>query len=248
MRATIAFSVVALVQGACGFALPDNISATPAGVFYRVNSGSLFKRQEVCDPASGLSCRVGEYCVVINGSVGCCPEGKVCGSIRTCLDHDTSGCEKGGTLNGALCCDANIPYCNTIGNTQFCDSVKQEVITKTITSTTTVCPYSNATATVTRSCPSSPAGNTTTTTYNLPTLTPYPSEKGPKATLTTSTELPTILVVAETSSYNVPTANVTSTIPVPSKPAMEGKAVASSASLSVVLGGIAVAIMGILLG
>lgn len=245
MRASIVFSVVALVQGACGFVFPG---LTPAGVFRRVDSRSLIKRQEVCDTISGLSCRAGEYCVIIDGSVGCCPEGKVCGSIRTCVDHDTSGCEKGGTINGALCCDANVPYCNTIGSTQFCDSVKPETITKTVTISTTVYPSFNPTTTATRSCSSSSAGDTTTTTYILPTLTPYPSEEGPKVTSTVSTELPTTLVVARTSSYNVPTANVTSTIPVPSKPAMEGKAVASSASFSVVLGGIAVAFMGILLG
>ncbi|KAF8457767.1 hypothetical protein BGX38DRAFT_1139247 [Terfezia claveryi] len=242
MRAIIAFSVIALVQGACGFVFSGQTPATPVGVFRRVDSESLSKRQEVCDAVSGLSCRTGEYCVVIDGSVGCCPEG-----IRTCVDHDTSGCEKGGTVHGALCCDANVPYCNTIGNTQFCDSVKQEIITQTITSTVTICPHSNATAAVTRSCPSSPASNTTTTTYALPTLTPYPSENGAKVTFT-STEMPTTLVVAETSSYNISSANVTPTIPIPSKPAMEGRAVASNASFSVVLGGIVVAFMGILLG
>ena len=100
MRATIAFLVVALLQGACGFVFPGQIPATPAGVFRRIDSGSLFKRQEVCDPVSGctyfcfhyvstlgaigyvadigcplVSCRTGEYCVIIDGSVGCCPEG-----------------------------------------------------------------------------------------------------------------------------------------------------------------------------
>jgi len=53
MRATIAFSLVALVQGACGFVFQT--PATPAGVFRRVDSGSLFKRQEVCDTASGCT-------------------------------------------------------------------------------------------------------------------------------------------------------------------------------------------------
>lgn len=244
MRAAIIISAVAIFHGAYGYVFPGQISATPAGVFRRADAGSLFKRQQVCDPVSGLSCRAGEYCVTIGGSVGCCPDGKVCGSIRTCVDHNTYGCENGGTLHGALCCDADVPYCNTDGNTQYCDAIKQETITKTITSTTTICPHSNATATVTPSCPSPPAGNTTVT-YVLPTLTPYPSEEQPQVSSTTV--IPTTLVVAESSSYNIPTANVTSTVPVPSIPAQEGSAVVSRASLSVILAGITTAFMGTLL-
>lgn len=53
MHATILFSiVVALAQGACGFVSLGQVPATPA---HRVDSGILFRRQEVCDSASGCT-------------------------------------------------------------------------------------------------------------------------------------------------------------------------------------------------
>lgn len=170
------------------------------------------------------------------------------------------------TLIVRISSDASVPYCNAVGNTQFCDVVKQSVVTSaTLTSSTTACAYDNATTTATTtattaittitttttgtgtgtgtpSYPSHPAGNVTTT-YVLPTLTPYPSGEKPELNSTVTT-LPTTLLVAETSTaYKFPTTNVTSTVPAPSEPAQEGIAVATSVPFNILLGGFVIAFL-----
>lgn len=235
-----------------------------------------------------VSCRAGEYCVVINGALGCCPEGfvlihqaengqyadrneysKVCDSVRTCTDHSNPGCKNGGTVGGSLCwlvtpaipipefssltadkySGANTPYCNSIGYTDYCDTVPPPAITKTATLTTTVCPHSNYT--VTPSCPSPPANHTTpcasapanhTTTYILPTLAPYPSDEESEAT-------PTPTYIAHTSIYVSTSTNRTTSVPKPTVPPIQtGGGDTINVSFSVAMGGCAVALLGAFLG
>ncbi|KAF8471244.1 hypothetical protein BDZ91DRAFT_846834 [Kalaharituber pfeilii] len=246
MRSAIIFSAIAFIHGAVGYAYSGSIPVPGVpGVFRRDDSflGTLLKRQEICDKESGLSCRVGEYCIVIDGRIGCCPNGSVCNGIRTCVDHSTEGCERGGTLGNAVCCDAKAPYCNRIGSSHYCDISLPPLITTTVTITTTVCPYANTTTTI-PSCPSPTAS--TTVSYSYPTLTPYPTDDEPEITPT----LPPISISNNTMVVTVPISNATTTsdrAPSQTSPLeFDGAGVASKAGFSAMMGGLIIALLAAL--
>ncbi|KAI5807998.1 hypothetical protein DFH27DRAFT_291317 [Peziza echinospora] len=247
MRATFIFSVAAaiVVQGANAYVQLGGF-ADP-GVLRRADAfgmGGLLRREplncskdeelcgsqcsaQCCDAKSGLSCRTGQYCVIVNGAVGCCPEGKTCNAVKSCLDYSTKGCEKGGTHKGALCCAKEVPHCNKFGQTQYCEAAENATVNGTLTM----------------------IENSSTTSCHLPQATQNFNGTRLNATHTNTTSLPTITKQSELS--NLPITNLTETTSVESRnsvPTVEPSNMGDrkDSSITVILGGLMIAFVGAL--
>lgn len=80
-----------------------------------------------------MYCQPGEYCTVIDGVQGCCPEGSTCSSKKQCSDLTSARCT--GENKDPLCCTEELPFCNT--ETSTCVAVKPELgPAPTVTKTT----------------------------------------------------------------------------------------------------------------